>query len=278
MKYIYFSAIVLFLGLVTMSNRGGRAGSQNLGSTGAPKELTVCKSCHNGPINVGISLNLLDGQDTVNSYEPGKNYIIRVSIQHLSGNTPKAYGFQLTGLNAPINTDGPTISSISPLTSNVKINTAQNRVYAEHNDRSTTPNFDVHWKAPDEGTGPVSFYAAGNGVNADNNLTGDGSAKISAQFNEKNINTSSRNYSSKSIGLYPNPATEFSTVIDDANQVYKIVIRDLLGKTQRIDILDPFKKIIYFNELTDGVYMTQFFNKEGQLLKTQRLIKRNYRP
>jgi hypothetical protein len=278
MKYIYLFLILSFAGITLTSNRSGRASSQSLGSTGAPKEQTVCKSCHNGPIDVSLSLHLLDGSDTVATYEPGKNYTIRVLVNHIGGNVPRAYGFQLTGLNAALNVDGPNIKSIAPGGSNVKVATAQNRLYAEHNDRSTTNQFDVNWTAPSEGSGPVTFYAAGNGVNSDNNLTGDGSAKISVQFNERSVMGTNRFSQSKSISLYPNPASETSMVKDETGMVHRIVIRDLFGKEMKSEILDAGKKTISLGEFVDGVYMAQFFSKDGQLLKTQRLIKRQFRP
>ncbi len=278
MKYIYLFLILTFAGITLSSNRAGRASSQNLGSTGAPKEQTVCKSCHNGPVDVSLNMYLLDGSDTVATYEPGKNYTLRVIVNHIGGNLPRAFGFQLTGLNAALNVDGPNVKSIAPATANVKIATAQNRLYAEHNDRSTTNQFDVSWIAPAEGSGPVTFYAAGNGVNADNNLTGDGSAKIAVQYNERSVMGTNRISQSKQISLYPNPASETSMVKDETGMVYRIAIRDLFGKEMKSEILDPGRKIINLNELVDGVYMAQFFGKDGQLLKTQRLIKRQFRP
>ncbi|MBK9631061.1 MAG: T9SS type A sorting domain-containing protein [Saprospiraceae bacterium] len=278
MKYIYTMIAVLFLGLTFMSNRAGRATSQNLGSTGAPKEQTVCKSCHNGPINVAVKLHLLDGSDTVTAWEPNKNYTIRVFVQHTGGNVPKGYGFQLTGLQASLNVDGPSIQTISPASSNVKTGIAQGRLYAEHSDRSLSPVFDINWTAPESGFGAITFYAAGNGVNSDNNLTGDGSSKIAIQFNEKITSSTNRAFANRGINLYPNPTSESTFVKDESNLVHKVVIRDLLGKLVKTEILDSYKKSIYLSEMQDGVYMVQFFTKDSQLLKTQRLVKRNVRP
>ncbi|MBK9270199.1 MAG: T9SS type A sorting domain-containing protein [Saprospiraceae bacterium] len=278
MKSIYLILGITFVGLCFLSNRAGRASSQNLGSTGAPKEQTVCKSCHNGPIDVSVSIHLLDGMDTVNTWEPGRNYTVRVAVHHTGGTVPKAYGFQLTAINAPLNSDGPSIQSISPLSANVKLGTAQGRLYAEHNDRSTTPVFEVSWTAPESGFGPVSFYTAANGVNSDNNLTGDGSAKVAAQWNEKMSSNSNKLSLNRSISLYPNPASEASFVKDEAGLVHRIVIRDLLGKLLKSEILDVGKKSILISDLQDGVYMVQFFAKDSQLIKTQRLVKRNLRP
>ena len=95
MKYLYTFFVLAFLGIVTMSNKGGRAASQGIGSTGAPKENTVCKSCHNGPIDVSLKLQVFLNGDTVVTYKPGEKYLVKVSVNHIGGNTQKGYGFQM---------------------------------------------------------------------------------------------------------------------------------------------------------------------------------------
>ena len=48
-----------------MSNRKG-ATTVGLGSTGAPgDDATVCKSCHNGPIEVAVQITVLEQGDTI---------------------------------------------------------------------------------------------------------------------------------------------------------------------------------------------------------------------
>lgn len=279
MKYLYTFFVLAFLGIVTMSNKGGRAASQGIGSTGAPKENTVCKSCHNGPIDVSLKLQVFLNGDTVVTYKPGEKYLVKVSVNHIGGNIPKGYGFQMLVLNAAVGVDGPDLKTLSPATKNVKISTAlNNRLYAEHNGRSDVNIFEINWVAPAAGSGPVSFYAAGNGVNADNDLSGDGSAKVNLQLNE-DLTSGNNNFVSGSlISFYPNPAYDLVNVRDESGRVSKIIIRDLLGKSLRTVPLEIGRKWFSVADLIDGVYLLQFQTNSGETLKTQRLFKKSIRP
>ncbi|MBK7880030.1 MAG: T9SS type A sorting domain-containing protein [Saprospiraceae bacterium] len=279
MKYLYIVFILTFIGLITMSNKGGRAGSQGIGSTGAPKENTVCKSCHNGPIDVSLKLQVFFNGDTVASYKPGEKYLVKVTVNHIGGNTPKGYGFQMLVLNASLGIDGPDLKNLSPATKNVKISTAlNNRLYAEHNNRSDVNIFEINWTAPTAGSGPVSFYAAGNGVNADNDLSGDGSAKVNLQLNEEVSSSTKYLNAGNSISFYPNPAYDLVNIKDETGKVSQVIVRDLLGKSLKKIPLEFGKKCFNVADLVDGVYLLQFQANDGETLKTQRLFKKSLRP
>lgn len=274
-KYIYTLFCLGFLATALMSNQSGRAFSGRTGSTGAPgDDLTVCKSCHNGPINVSVSLTLFDNGDSVLMYEPNKNYTIKVRINHVNGEIPKAFGFQLVALQAALGKTGTSINTFAPISSNSKVTTLNSgRQYAEHKSRSVTNIFEVGWTAPVKGSGPVSFYAGGNGVNADNSSAGDGSSKISVQFNEK-ITSSTSSIQKSNISLFPNPANEMVNVQGEINGVSKLVLRDLMGKVIREEIWNPNRRTINLEDLRDGIYLAQFILNDGTTLKTIKLVKR----
>ncbi len=172
--------------LALLSNKNGRASSQNKGNTGAPgDELNAngtpktCVNCHNGgPITATLGVTLLTPNgDTVTAYKPNTDYIVRVDING-TGSTIVGYGFQLIGLRNIDSTDVKGLSDFGGVTANnYKIATISNgRTYAEHSNTSQKDTFNVRWKSPVVGTGAVTFYASGNAVNGNNGTGGDGAA------------------------------------------------------------------------------------------------------
>ena len=173
-KLLFQIIFVLCCAFVWMSSSEGRATDKDEGSTGAPGESSTCASgyCHGsgGAISVSLSMEVLDmNSNPVSQYEPGETYRIAVSINHIGGNSPSAFGFQLVAL---ADADNQSTESFSNPASNVQIATANStgRTYAEHNGPSDTNVFMVDWTAPAAGTGSVTFYSAGNGVNGDDNV------------------------------------------------------------------------------------------------------------
>ncbi len=275
MKKIYLIAFALISALLTMANKGGRAASEGQGSTGAPGESTVCKNCHNGNIVVSMNLYLIDGNDTINSYEPSKDYEIHVVVTPVSGPTPKGFGFQLMGMEAPLKVSGPSVKTLTANSNNVKISNIVStmRQYAEHNGNSLTNTFKINWTAPAKGTGPVSFYSASMGNNASNSDSGDGGTKTSVQINEK-ITTSTQNIGISKLNIYPNPnAGIFYISPEGTENLQALAILDLLGK--------PIRKYNYISgspidisTLNDGIYFVQFISHQGKIIVTKKIIKR----
>ncbi len=268
--------VLVFVSIITFcvltANKGGRASDKGEGSTGAPGEPQACKNCHNGNIVVNLKMYMLDGMDTVKVYEPGKKYNIEVAIQHTGGPVPAGYGFQLTGLKAPLTKTGETIKEITALGTNVKTATAlNNRFYAEHKGVSSKPIFTVEWTAPATGSGPVSFYSAGNGVNGNNNDSGDGSAKTSIQIDEK-IKTSTYDLSDiRNDGLYPNPIQSDLTLENSIlTQFTHFQFIDFNGNKILEGKCEP---LIQCSELNSGVYFVKFINTFNKNLFIRKVIK-----
>lgn len=88
----------------------------------------------------------------------------------------------------------------------------------------------MKWIAPAAGSGPVSFYTAGNGVNSNSNTSGDGSSRTTLQLNEQSA-TDIADLPVSQIKIFPNPANDkFSILGLETNQIKRIEIRDLFGK------------------------------------------------
>lgn len=262
-----------------MSNQKGRAASGGKGSTGAPgDDATVCRSCHNGPTDVEIKIAVLDGVDTVNRYEPGKNYKIHVRVNHVGGTAPKAHGFQMTLLNAPLKQDGPNLKDLSPISSNVKLTTLRSgRLYAEHTDRSDKNLFEILWTAPAKGSGPVSIYAGGTGVNANSSESGDGGNRSAVQIDEKSA-TSVQTFEKSSINVYPNPCSDRCYIEVDPASVQGVTVCDFLGRTLQEKSITEGMVWLDFSFRQDGIYFIKFKNAQGQVVHTRKLIKRGLQP
>ncbi|MBK8956541.1 MAG: T9SS type A sorting domain-containing protein [Saprospiraceae bacterium] len=255
---------------------GGSEGAK--GSTGAPgDDDTVCKSCHNGPINVEVKIHILDGLDTIQEYEPSKSYSIHVRVNKTGGNDPKAYGFQMTLLNAAEKVNGPNLKEISPISSNVKLITLRTgRLYAEHVDRSEKNLFEIQWTAPVKGSGPVTIYAGGTGVNSNGSDSGDGGNKVALQVNEKTA-TGTVQSGFNVAKVFPNPFHDKVHIERNSQEVVVYELFDFLGKRIEAGQFNSKLETLDLSEQKDGIYFLKFLDLHSRVIKTQKLIKRNTR-
>jgi len=235
----------LFLGafcaLTLLGNKNGRASQAQRGNTGAPGDQIengqplTCQNCHNqGPILASMAIAVLDtAGNAVTQYIPGKDYTARVTIT-ATGGSVAGYGFQMIGLRDSDNTDLDGFSDINP--NNYKIASIPNgRTYAEHNNTSATNTFNVLWKAPVTGTGSITFYSSGNGVNGNSTTSGDGAAKATLQLTEMTTAQSEPMVSKPAIRVFPNPVVAESTLWLSAE----------MGTKQRVIAFDMAGKIVW---------------------------------
>jgi hypothetical protein len=192
-------SILAFLGLLTLSSySGGVAGNGNEGNTGAPGDVVsgstkvTCQFCHSsgafGPPNMKIELYDSIGTTKLMTYLPGQVHTIRMSMT--TTGAPMGFGFQMIDIkkinNAPVAgflAQSAQLPSIQIATTSAQSPTP-NRTYAEHRGVSTSPIFNIKWRAPVRGGGSIVFYAAGNAVNRNGNQNGDGSTSTNQEFAE----------------------------------------------------------------------------------------------
>lgn len=237
---LLYTFFALCLGaFVLSSSSGGRAAAASPeGNTGAPGDPgfsgRTCVTCHggNGSIQVSIDLQVknLTGAP-VTGYIPGETYQVEVTINPAVGN-PFAYGFQLV---CEVDEDNSSTNSWSNPSSNANIVTLQGRDYAEHFQPSVTNQFSVEWTAPEAGTGDVTFYAGGNGVNLNGLTSGDGAAITSLSLTESPASSLQQVTRAPRLLAYPNPATssiqlEVPAAISGPQQIQ---IFDLSGRLQK---------------------------------------------
>ncbi len=284
---IYTVFIVLLLAVLSLSNRNGRAGNQNWGNTGAPGDETLsngqsrtCVTCHNtsSAVQVTLAIEIKDEMGnsiTDNGYVPGEIYDVKVSINAAVG-TPAGYGFQMLALNAEEGVDAAEVSTWTNLGSNVKSSFASNtnRTYVEHNGMSTTNEFMMKWMAPADLSGPVTFYAAGNGVNDNRSTTGDGAA-VKRLTITQDITSSTQGLQHRELSVFPNPAKNELFLETRSVGSYELSIYDLSGRLMHQGKIDlggqGMISQIDLSQLSSGTYFLQIFNDQEQL--TKRIIK-----
>ncbi len=211
-----FFTLLLALFLLP-GNKTGRASFAGKGNTGAPGDQTLngspytCMDCHSdNAFNPFVTVSVLDsGNNVVTYYKPGQLYTAQVSI---AANGAAGYGFQMIALRDTGNIDLDGFTDINP--NNYKLSTISNgRTYAEHPTVSTSNTFNVRWTAPAAGTGSVTFYAAGNAVNNNNNSNGDGAAITSLKlFEEITLSSGEKPTPDAGIRVYPNPVSDAATL------------------------------------------------------------------
>ncbi|MBK8467238.1 MAG: CHRD domain-containing protein [Chloracidobacterium sp.] len=135
--------------------------------TGAPGEQN-CSLCHDdtgpGIITVFAPAN----------YIPGQTY--QIQVQHATTDTTRLrWGFELTTLDGTNSAAG----TFTDTTAFTQQDFGDGRWYIEHTQAGTfagTPNgatWTFDWNAPATDVGPVTFYAAGNQANNNDNPSGD---------------------------------------------------------------------------------------------------------
>lgn len=240
---------LLFLGalcsIVLLGNKNGRASDAKKGNTGAPGDETntngsprICTYCHFGAAGPVVFVHVLDTNgDTVTQYLPGQQYTARVTIAN-SNPALTGYGFQMIALRDSGNVDLHGFSDPGNNTvNNYKLATIPNgRTYAEHDNVSVNNNkFEVMWTAPAAGTGPVTFYAAGNAVNRNGTTSGDGAASTVLHLPEAGASAVSEQAAEAvTLEVWPNPVQEraFVRILAKNSGVFQVRVIDLQGRVQ----------------------------------------------
>ncbi len=285
---IYTTFALVLVTIISLSNSGGRAGTANQGNTGAPGDEMLgnnprtCQSCHaTGDIQVLLSLEILDADNNpITTYIPNEVYIAKVSIDSAAGPVALGYGFQMVSLFDADNSDvnGWTIEGHSD---NVQIegSTINNRVYAEHKGVSDSNEFLVQWQAPEAGSGPLTFYAAGNGVNRNGGTSGDGATLPVQLALTENSTSSIADLSTIGVELQlaPNPVNDqlYLTIASQERRTLTTKIVNGTGQLfhQQTIHLSTGQQIlpIDLSQLSTGIYFLQTTSKK--VINTQKIIK-----
>lgn len=284
-KFIYTTFSLMFLALVFSSNSGGRAGAANEGNSGAPgDDPKTCITCHgnSAAIQVTLSIDLLDdtGASIVaDGYTAGQTYEAKVTI-NVDDGSPSAFGFQMLGLNAAMGQTGPVASDWSDPGANVQIETVAStgRTYAEHNGASASNEFSVRWTAPAKGSGDVSFYACGNGVNSNGETGGDNAACNTLLLIEKTNTNTSAPVEALEFAVVPNPVQDILQLetFSPNSGDYDLIITDILGRQVHREVFampqGEATSPVEVSQLQTGLYFLHLHGN-GEML-TRQVIKK----
>ena len=271
-----FTFLCLAMGTyIWLGHSSGAAARQDADRTGGPLSEngdTFCSRCHSGgEFGTDVHLTLLSAPDgdTITEYIPETAYTLRVSI---TAEGASAYGFQAVAL-AEDTTQAGTYGDAPAGTAVVAVGGVD---YAEHSERDDDGTWDLIWNAPSVGTGPVTFYAAGNAVsNAGDGPSGDHPDTTSLQIPEAlgagiaDVNTLIQ------MQLAPNPVTDFVVVqwSSDEIDLDQLRIVSATGQLMHQRLIEGgiSKLELAVRDYPTGVYFVQATSPEG--IQTKRFMK-----
>jgi Secretion system C-terminal sorting domain len=280
LKLISALFITALFACLFMGNSGGRATDARRGNTGAPGDETqTCTGCHNdGSYDVTMKIELFDTNNKlIDTYEPEKTYLAKATIVAAGKTLPKAYGVQMLSLIGKTNAD--VNGWVSKTTStNAQIVSVNSRSYVEQRAASPSNEFSVSWKAPAKGMGDVTFYAAGNGVDATGGSGNDNGTNTKLTLKEK-ISTAASDVALNTleISLLQNPITDFLQVqlVAEKAENFQLKIFDAQGKMWHSEKTPSFLGNMTINipteTLAKGLYFLQITN--GNELKAIKFLK-----
>lgn len=275
-KILYLLFGAAFCAVLFLNNSSGAGAAQQADRTGSPISAGICTDCHGGGnFNPSVSAQLLKNGAAVTQYEPGEDYTFRVTIN--TSTAPARYGFMavaLRGSNANAGKwDSPPAGT--------RLTTISSREYFEHSSPRTANSFEIKWKAPTAGSGPVSFYAAGNAVNGTGSTDGDAAASLpqalvitekatSSAFEVKTLDAL--------INAYPNPVGDQLNLKMELQESgrYFLSIYDMNGKMLQRKTIQlqsgENQEVLNVENLAAGHYTVSL--SDGERVKVQQIVKK----
>lgn len=262
-NHFYTLAFVVAISIL-LSNAGGVPQAVTL----APGESgRNCNECHTSVGNFipQIALEVFDANgQLVTSYMPGNQYDINVKVS--GTNNPKAYGFQMTSLADNGNAD---MGAWSNFGQRVKQITLIGRKYLVQSSPKVDGVFSTKWTAPAEDKGNISFYFAGLAVNLNGSNSGDN--HVTGKLTLASGGTSStQNIAGNSTFLYPNPTNDLLLISSDI-KIHTLTFYNLSG--QKVAQIRNENGRIDISKLHQGMYIVNSLSEEGNVLRSQRILK-----
>jgi hypothetical protein len=228
-KTLYGAAALLFLSLITMSNRSGPASNGNGDRSGVSAN---CGQCHQGT-SANASINIqFDAEDgfgvltPATSYVPGQLYRVRITMTGAN-----VHGFNSRIVGAANTNDVGTMSAAN--SNEVKITTLGGSVNIAEQQfpQAAGEVFFYRWTAPAAGTGSVRIFAAG--------VAADDTGFSNNDFHMENMLTITEstgvgveNIATQTLNIFPNPTAGLLNVNSNITEAadYQVDVVDMLGK------------------------------------------------
>jgi hypothetical protein len=245
-----------------------------------PPDFQNCTACHSSfPVNSGSgSLELLG---IPSSYTPGTVYDLTVD---LSQTGPTRWGFEITVIKAD-GVRGGQLEVVNVVQTQLSANATYNRDFMKHTTAGTfagqtsSASWPIRWTAPVIGTGPVTFYLAGNAANNSSTNQGDYIYTINVTVPEVVNGIVGPPYrqpeSLEILTAYPNPFNPDVTLnlAAQPGEEVQIELMDVSGR--RLDIFTlnagsggTMHLPLNLDYLPSGLYFARAYTRQGQSVIT----------
>lgn len=240
------------------------------GRTGSPGETT----CNTFGCHTGNQLNDPSGSISINApglqptweYIPGNVYQIEITVTR-TGNSK--FGFSFESL-LPAGSNAGTLSITDAVSTQLKSvtvggNPRTNVLHRLNSGLSTDSHtFTFSWTAPAAGTGPVTFYTAGNAANGQNNTSDDYIFSTSQLLSDGSSVGLQESFEPVNIMVTPNPANDH-ILVSGFKSEGMLKLFDLRGKlVYETMISNPNVKFFRINidsSFSDGIYFLTYYPK-----------------
>lgn len=275
LKMICFSFVLLFVSTLLLNYRNGPANIAQEDRTGGPFSDAPCQFCHTtGAFSPNLTVEIIDGENTVSEYEPGKSYTLKATIS--ADAAAQVFGFQTVILKESDNTNA---GSFGDAPDGMSVIELDGRQYAEHNIPNTEPVFEIEWTAPASGTGEVNIYAACVAGNNNISNTGDGSVYLVEPIKLTELITSTEKINPvfANLKLLTNPVynalnLKIFTLEQGSYQLNIASISGQIVKNKAVSLLAGDNlEIIDLSMLTSGTYILQI--TDGKAIIAEKFVK-----
>lgn len=254
----------LFVSFLLMNNSSGAGFSQDRDRTGSPLSNNTCGGCHSGGnFGAGIRTELLDDTIPVNTYEPGKTYLVRVSLSRTG--FPAAFGFQAVALTSS-NSDAGTFGVAPGGTRVVQVN---NRQYFEHSRPNSALSYVIAWTPDAALQDTVRLFASGIAANGNGSTSGD-QALVSTPLILLPATTTAVKVPSLQA-LYFSPAGRTLQVLAKQSGEITLQVVDLSGRVWQQDKWYAHgsgpEKLIQLQVSSGGIYLLHWRQNQEQGVK-----------
>lgn len=276
-RIIYLSFVFLLSMVLFISFSGGPARTQGQDRTGSPLSTggAPCQTCHSaGAFEPVLTVEILDNQVPVTSYEPEKTYTFRASIE--TSGSPAEFGFQSVALSGSDDANAGTFGTPDSDLSVVPLN---GRDYFEHRSPRTEGLFEIEWTAPAAGTGDVRIYASCVAANNNNSTGGDGSVRLvdPLLLTEMTTSLGILNDQNVTLDVFPNPVADFLNlaITLEGNDRFDLRLFNNVGQLIQSESLNfnagENRHQLDLSALPVGIYMVQLSNGKDGI--TERILK-----
>lgn len=274
-RIIYFSFLLLFTFALFLNYRTGPANFAQEDRTGGPFSDAPCQFCHTaGAFSPNLSVEILDGENAVTAYEPGKTYTLKAVIS--ADAAAAVFGFQTVVLKDSDNTNA---GSFGDAPEGMSVIELEGRQYAEHNIPNTENTFEIEWTAPESGTGEVNIYAACVAGNNNTSNSGDGSVFLvdPVMLTELVTNAEEQKLVFTDLRLLNNPVFDVLSfkIWTTENELYQINISNISGQviiSKQLQLSDGENNgTVDLSNLPTGTYIFQITN--GKAVIARKLLK-----